>query len=436
MARQVEFRRRLPQQFALTGMRSRTPIYSQYGSRGAQSVGVPTLGSLSQAPTAPEPKKLMPSVANTSQFSDFGGGPGIGPGEGDAGGFSGNTGVDSNASGLSTAVGNSMAGSMIGRGGKSGLATFGLSQMANAPISVGIPAALQSAVMSALSPVSMVNSIIGKAISGQNALSATQESGLPAEIQDSLAQTAFANSPQSVLGHIGSLIGLGNTASEASQAAIDTGFAAIDPGNVVGGEPSDPGSIGGISAPGIAPGLTGIGGEPEGVGNIGGVSPGIAVGGASGPGGSGGGTGGPGGGGGQGDTGLGMGTVGMGDASGAGGGGGGGTVICTELHRQGLMTDEIYQADVRYGDRLSEEIKIGYYIWAVPLAGLMARSKVVTAIIMRPAMSWARQMAYKEGIVSKPNIVGTLIEKIGVPICRFIGRARSMSFVKSQTNQV
>ena len=94
----------------------------------------------------------------------------------------------------------------------------------------------------------------------------------------------------------------------------------------------------------------------------------------------------------------------------------GGTVICTELHRQGIMSDEIFEADKAFGKRQDLETLKGYHSWAIPLSNLMRKSKLVTWIITPIAMAWADNMA------GKPNVLGVFLNKIGIPICRFIGK--------------
>jgi len=95
-----------------------------------------------------------------------------------------------------------------------------------------------------------------------------------------------------------------------------------------------------------------------------------------------------------------------------------GTVICTELNRQGIMSDEIYESDKEYGRyliRTRPAIYVGYNLWANPLVSLMRKSKLLTKLISIPAMKWAHQMA------GNKNIVGSIIKFVGEPICEVIG---------------
>ena len=93
-----------------------------------------------------------------------------------------------------------------------------------------------------------------------------------------------------------------------------------------------------------------------------------------------------------------------------------GTVICTELHRQGIMSDEVFETDKSFGKKQDIETIAGYHTWAIPLANLMRKYKIVTWVITPIAMAWAEDMA------GGKNMFGKILNKIGIPICRFIGR--------------
>lgn len=94
-----------------------------------------------------------------------------------------------------------------------------------------------------------------------------------------------------------------------------------------------------------------------------------------------------------------------------------GTVICSELYRQGLMDHETYLKDVTFGMKLekSDPHAIhGYRFLATPIVALMKKSKVFTKIISIPALKWAEHMAGKE------NSTGKAIMSFGIPFCRFV----------------
>tara|TARA_E500000305_G_scaffold89257_1_gene76260 strand:+ start:9916 stop:11331 length:1416 start_codon:yes stop_codon:yes gene_type:complete len=113
----------------------------------------------------------------------------------------------------------------------------------------------------------------------------------------------------------------------------------------------------------------------------------------------------------------------FGDSDSDGGGDSGGTVICTELHRQKLLLDNVYDVDREVGlyfEKNDPLVVKGYHFWAVPLARLMSKSKIVTALVKPIALPWANQM-YAQKHNLKANLIGKLMLLIGVPFCRFLG---------------
>jgi hypothetical protein len=95
-----------------------------------------------------------------------------------------------------------------------------------------------------------------------------------------------------------------------------------------------------------------------------------------------------------------------------------GTVICTELHRQGIMSKELYAEDVLFGKMVEKEfpaIMAGYRVLAAPIVFGMKRSKFFTKMIAPFGMSWARSMA------GEPELLGSAILYFGAPICGLVG---------------
>jgi len=101
------------------------------------------------------------------------------------------------------------------------------------------------------------------------------------------------------------------------------------------------------------------------------------------------------------------------------------TVICTELHRQGLIPEEWYKVDQRIGQKFwhsDPEVMIGYLSWGVPVAKLMAKSKVVTFLAKGLALKWAQEMYAQECKPELSTSAGRALCKYGPRICKFIGR--------------
>lgn len=116
-------------------------------------------------------------------------------------------------------------------------------------------------------------------------------------------------------------------------------------------------------------------------------------------------------------------------------GGGGGTVICTELHRQGLMTREVYKADQKYGNIMwmqKPEVMIGYHAWAKPLVQKMQKSKLLTLLVYICAKPWANHMSHKMGLENKTSMIGSITAKIGEKLCEMYGKHLLKSAVKKE----
>jgi len=101
-----------------------------------------------------------------------------------------------------------------------------------------------------------------------------------------------------------------------------------------------------------------------------------------------------------------------------------GSIICTELYKQGLMDERIYRADENFGIFLQEtnpEVIIGYHYLARPVVSLMKKSKIFTDFINMFAKPWSYEMAYKVGVREEGDFVGSIIMFIGIPLCSFVG---------------
>lgn len=114
------------------------------------------------------------------------------------------------------------------------------------------------------------------------------------------------------------------------------------------------------------------------------------------------------------------------DSDGNGAGDAGGTVICTELHAQGLLPHDVYRADQRFGFRMMRDdpyVIAGYHLWAKPVVKLMRKSKLFTHILNTTlAEAWAKEMVVREGLNGVGTLRGRVLFAIGLPVCRAIGR--------------
>jgi hypothetical protein len=98
------------------------------------------------------------------------------------------------------------------------------------------------------------------------------------------------------------------------------------------------------------------------------------------------------------------------------------TVICTELHRQGYISGEIYEADQQYADSVDRDIYNGYYLWAKHVAKGMRTSKLLTYIVKPIAIAWATETAFRLGKSPHGSKFGKLFKNLGEPMCGLIGK--------------
>ena len=100
-----------------------------------------------------------------------------------------------------------------------------------------------------------------------------------------------------------------------------------------------------------------------------------------------------------------------------GGGLMGGTVICTELHRQGYFSDETLEKEKAYGLWLIEndpEVYLGYRMWADSVVKVMQKSELFSFVVACVATPWASYVA------GNCNLVGMTINAIGAPMCKLV----------------
>lgn len=114
-----------------------------------------------------------------------------------------------------------------------------------------------------------------------------------------------------------------------------------------------------------------------------------------------------------------------------------GTVICTELHRQGKLCDEWFEVDKEVGQWFAKhdpDVMVGYHFWGKPLARVMKKSSFITYLVSLLALPWAKQMYIQQGNNEIGTLRGMFLYKLGLPICRTIGKvinSGTVHYVKS-----
>ncbi len=101
-------------------------------------------------------------------------------------------------------------------------------------------------------------------------------------------------------------------------------------------------------------------------------------------------------------------------------------VICAQLHRAGLMDEDIYRADEKFGEMLRYRhptVLAGYHAWARPVVGLMRRSQVATAVVAAAARPWSLEMAHQMGERARGDVIGKVLMAVGWALSWSIGIA-------------
>lgn len=94
------------------------------------------------------------------------------------------------------------------------------------------------------------------------------------------------------------------------------------------------------------------------------------------------------------------------------------SVICTELNRQGLLSDELYNHPAATAHFLSLHpyTLLGYHAWAIPLVARMQKSPALSMALFPAAHG-----RYVQITTGKRTLGGFLTIHIGQPLCFLIG---------------
>lgn len=104
------------------------------------------------------------------------------------------------------------------------------------------------------------------------------------------------------------------------------------------------------------------------------------------------------------------------------GGGGGGKIVCTELNRRGYLPDAILQSDSECRRKtIPFDVYVGYLTLFSPVVALMKQSKIFTNIVRPFGVATAHEMASRVDPSVKGTLLGKLVLKVGIPICRIVG---------------
>ena len=105
----------------------------------------------------------------------------------------------------------------------------------------------------------------------------------------------------------------------------------------------------------------------------------------------------------------------------------GGTVVCTELHRQGLIDTKTWNINQEFGKYLYNVDTyryFGYLSWGMPLANAMRKSKIVTYIVTPYMKGWVNYIAGKETFFNKAMyLIGSTVSNTLIKMKKLYNQA-------------
>jgi hypothetical protein len=118
-----------------------------------------------------------------------------------------------------------------------------------------------------------------------------------------------------------------------------------------------------------------------------------------------------------------------------------GRVICTWLRNNGLFSAEDLAIDTQFSVQyLSDNTKIGYWLWACPLVQYMEKNyktKVDSLFVKTVriiAQARANEIAYQVGARSQSDMLGKFVRIVGEGVCFIIGSIAKPFLVKKFNN--
>lgn len=118
---------------------------------------------------------------------------------------------------------------------------------------------------------------------------------------------------------------------------------------------------------------------------------------------------------------------------------GGSKIICNELYRQGYLSEEMWDADERYGEMMFEKdpkLVIGYQMWARKVVKYMKKNPNNTKMAYWLFKPWTEYMGYKMGVVEKPTLMGRLTNWIGTQFSYMVFDLYGGKYLLDKYNQL
>lgn len=114
-------------------------------------------------------------------------------------------------------------------------------------------------------------------------------------------------------------------------------------------------------------------------------------------------------------------------------------IICNELYKQGYLSEDLWDADERYGDMMFDknpEPIIGYQIWARYVVRYIRNNPQHTKYVYLIVKPWTEYMGYEMGVLSKQNYIGKILHNIGyypsILIYKMFGGKKILDYIKSK----
>ena len=103
--------------------------------------------------------------------------------------------------------------------------------------------------------------------------------------------------------------------------------------------------------------------------------------------------------------------------------GSGGKIVCTELNRQGMLSDEVLKYDYAYREAHIDDVAYhGYLVLMSSFVEKMQKSKLFTYLVSPFIRAFAYESASRMNNKIKGNLLGKFMIKAGIPICKFTSR--------------
>ena len=100
-----------------------------------------------------------------------------------------------------------------------------------------------------------------------------------------------------------------------------------------------------------------------------------------------------------------------------------GKIICNELYNQGYLSEDIWDADERFGEKIRKEdpkLLFGYHIWAIYVVKFMQKYPQYTKYVYMLTKPWTEHMANEMGVIKKKTVIGRISHWIGTQYSYYV----------------